>query len=267
MNNIKKIAILIFLNIMILPCVSQTLKAKSDLRDINQKYLDANIARIKIFNNNKLLKEKIIKILKRKEHTHRVSNDSIYSINEDYSQISELSLYQNKVIYLMLINLKDTTFLNRIGQIIKEDVEDIYSEIGGIIKFTKSGKIYLKCFKSDMESEHNEDYNDTYYFPQKEDSFPKIAYFHMHAAIYNETPYAGPSSWDIMHALYPYKLNMVNEFVITSLEKGKFNVDYYGTDIRAGEHVNNIIDGLLYKGNDIKQVNVIDLGNYYYKTK
>jgi hypothetical protein len=250
----KLLLMLILLNIMIMLCISQITE---DKRDANQKYLDRYTAGIKIFDDNELLKEKIIKILKAKEHTYRtIFDDLVTSINEDYSQISELSKYQNKIIYLMLINLKDTAFVNKIGQIIKEDVENIYSESGGIIRFTKDGKIYLRCSKSDAEYQHDEIYNDSYYLSQKEDSLPKIGYFHLHATTYNETPYAGPGSSDIIHASLLYKCNMVNEFVITSLEKGKFNIDYYGIDKREG------IVGLLYKNDDVK---VIDLGNYYYK--
>lgn len=156
----------------------------------------------------------------------------------------------------MLIRLKDTAFVNVMGQTIKEDVEDITSEHGGIIRFNKDGKIFLRCSKSNSDFQEGEDNNNLYYLSQKEDSLSKIGYFHFHAATYNETPYAAPGALDMMHASYPNKCNMVNEFVITSLRKGKFNIDYYGMDIRAGEV------GLLYEGEDVK---VIDLGNYNYR--
>jgi hypothetical protein len=157
----------------------------------------------------------------------------------------------------MLIRLKDTAFLNKIGKIIKKDVEDKYSEIGGIIKFNKNGKLYLKCSKSTLECLQDEDNNDTYYISKNENTLPKVGYFHLHATTYNEAAYAGPGAMDIMATSFPLtEYNMINEFVITSLKKGEFNIDYFGMDIRAGEY------DLLYKGNDVK---TIDLGNYKYE--
>jgi hypothetical protein len=250
----KLLSLSIFLTVFMLVGISQP---TVDKRDTDQKYIDANTTGIKIFNNNELLKERIINIIKTKEYTYRTTyGDSIRPHNESYSQVLDLSIHQNKIIYLMLISLKDTMFLNRIGEIIKEDVNDIYSESGGIIKFEKNRKIYLKNIKSTAEFKHDEIFNNTYYLPEKEDSVSKIAYFHLHATTYNETPYAGPSSLDLMHASFLHHSNMTNEFLITSLKKGKFNIDYYGMDIRAGE------TGLLYEGDDIK---IIDLGNYCYK--
>jgi len=254
MRNIL-IILLLFLSTIVVQ--AQTISTNKDKRDVNQKYLDANTIGIKILNDSELLKEKIIKILKVKEHTYRTMfDDTISSINENYSQVSELSKYQNKVIYLMLIRLKDTVFLNRIGQIIKKDIEDKYSEIGGIIKFNKSGKIYLRCSKSTLECLQDEDNNDSYYISKNENALPKVGCFHLHAAVYNETAYAGPGALDIMTASFPQAgYNMINEFVITSLKKGEFNIDYYGMDIRANKY------GLLDKNEDVK---IIDLGNYKY---
>jgi hypothetical protein len=254
----KKFLIISALLLSIIIVKAQTTNINKDRRDVNQKYLDVNTIGIKNFNNSELLKEKIIKILKVKEHTYRtVFDDSINSLyNEDYSQVSELSKYQNKIIYLMLIRLKDTVFLNRIGKIIKEDVEDKYSEIGGIIRFNKSGKIYLRCSKSTLDCLQDEDNNDSYYISKNENALPKVGYFHLHAPTYNEAVYAGPGAMDIMSASFSNEYNMINEFIITSLKKGEFNIDYFGMDIRAGEY------GLLYEGDDVK---VIDLGNYIYK--
>lgn len=254
----KKILIISALFLSTIIIQAQTTNISKDRRDVNQKYLDANTTGIKNFKDGELLKEKIIKILKVKEHTYRtVFDDSINSLySEDYSQVSELSKYQNKIIYLMLIRLKDTAFLNRIGKIIKEDIEDKYSEIGGIIRFNKSSKIYLRCSKSTLDYLQDEDNNDSYYISKNENTLPKVGYFHLHAPTYNEAAYAGPGAMDIMAASFSYEYNMINEFVITSLKKGEFNIDYFGMDIRAGEF------GLLYEGGDVK---IIDLGNYNYK--
>jgi len=247
----KKLLLLLLLSIISIICISQMSK---DRRDKNQKYLDNYTATNKILSNDVILQEKIIQILNSKEHCYRVIyGDSVRVFNESYPAANPLSKYQNQIIYLMLINLRDTSFCNTIGKIIKCDVENIYSECGGIVLFTTHNKIYLKCIKSLMENLYDEDFNDSYYLPEKEDTLPKIAYFHLHATTYNEDLYAGPSLLDLLHSLFILPNNMTNEFVITSIEKGKFNIDYYGIDMRFGEIKVS------------RGVKIVDLGVYTYK--
>jgi hypothetical protein len=246
---IKKLLLLLILNIFSLSCISQI----RDKRDESQKYIDAHIKGIPLYNDNKLLQDKIIKILSTKEHTYRFWKDSTNRKDEGYLQIYDLSRYQNIIIFLMLIRLKDTLFLNTIGKIIKEDVKDVYSESGGIIIFDKSNKLYCKCFKSEKDYLRDEIFNNTYYIPEKTNFISKVTYFHLHASTYNEKKYAGPSPLDLMHSSFPFPNNMINEFVITSIEKGIFNIDYYGLDVRVGE---------LEPSPGVK---IIDLGNYKYK--
>lgn len=99
----------------------------NNAKDRDEKYLYENTRGIDIFNNEKMLKDSIIWMLKDIKHTYREDKP----IDEHCSQINELSLRQNKVIYLMMCALADSSFVNRIGEMINEDIKNIYSESGG----------------------------------------------------------------------------------------------------------------------------------------
>jgi hypothetical protein len=74
----------------------------------------------------------------------------------------------------------------------------------------------------------------------------------LHAEDYNDSIFAGASEKDIFSVESNYKFNVsnwINEFIITSLRKGEFNVDYIGLDLNKDD-----------------KVRAIDLGNYSYDT-
>ncbi len=217
----------------------------NEVDKINEEYLNENLSYNSLLNNESSLKKYIINKLSKKPHTFRTNHPS--SI-EDYSQINELSINQNKIIYLMLNALEDSSFCNNIGKIIEEDIKEKYSEIGGIITFKEKDKINLRCIESELSKFKDEENDGQYLLPSDEHFSKKLAYFHLHSSKYNETEFAGPSTTDIFileaHSIFS---GLTNEFVITSLEKGKFNVDYAGVDTKLG-----------------KNAKVIDLGNYTY---
>lgn len=249
----------------------------------NKEYLDKNTTEKNVSDDEESLKENIIKILEKNSHTYRTKEaeenyikENIYEVkkikrnspkryayiikrnsvknnqlpSENYSQISELSINQNKIIYLMLTSLKDPSFVNEIGRIIKKDIENKYTEFGGIVEFKENGKINLRWLESELIGLKDKKNDGRYLIPKNENLLPKIAYFHLHADTYNETLFAGPSNVDIL-ILEDTSLatGMANEFIITSLKKGKFNIDYTGVDIEKG-----------------KKAKIIDLGNYNYDT-
>lgn len=238
----KIIAFLIFLNIIF----SSFSQSKNRNRD--QEYLDQNT---KSLRDEKLLKEKIIKILEKKEFTYRTKDSSYFrKYTEEYSQIENLSFSQNKVIYLMLMRLQNPFFVNKIGELIRKDVSDQYSELGGIVRFDQNHLIYFRPSDSQLKVSNSKVNNNFYLIPDKEDSLPKVAYFHLHSTSFNEREFSGPSNLDILITeVHLMDCNMVNEFVITSLEEGKFNIDYDGIDIKSKYNI----------------AIVIDLGNYSYK--
>lgn len=210
----------------------------------DEKYLYENTRGIDILNNEKMLKDSIIGLLKDITHTYREDNP----VNEHYSQINKLSLRQNKVIYLIMGALTDSSFVNGIGKIINEDIKNIYSEIGGIVDFREKNKINLRRLESGASKDPS---NDEYYSISLEAYLSKkIGYFHQHANEYDERKFAGPSSADIDLIELSFAIsNLINEFIITSLKKGEFNMDYAGVDFRKD-----------------KKARTIDLGNYFYDT-
>lgn len=193
-------------------------------------------------------KKLILDNLKNKKHSYR-KNDQCPE-TEYYEnilpQINLLQTDQLKVIHIMLENLKYRKFKSNIGDIITRDVGDLYVEYGGIIKMNSDKNLKLIELESDLA--RLKEYNESYILPKKVDSIDYFAEFHLHATTYNETPFSGPSSSDIIiQEAKANRKHQVHEFVITSLKKGKFNIDYYGTDRRIN-----------------KKSKVIDLGNYYY---
>jgi hypothetical protein len=155
------------------------------------------------------------------------------------------SLGQRLRIYFMLDALKDTSFRNNIGAMIIDDVMDRYAEHGGVVTFDKKNNIkFIKINSSLPRTRHNNDY---YYYDMDSIKIPFIAPYHLHASTFEESDFADPSSLDLLSP--EFELRRVGEthgFVITSLKKGKFNVDYYGGDKAFGG------------------VKIVDLGVYNY---
>jgi hypothetical protein len=143
-------------------------------------------------------------------------------------------------------SLKDSSFRNKIGNIIKEDVYDKYAEHGGIV-ILRNNKINLKTLESTLKRDTS---NNNLYGQRDKKLLPEnIAEFHLHAASYNEEKYSSPSSDDLVISYFNKELyNESHEFVITSIKKGEFNIDYYGGDKKDKEIIN------------------LDLGNYDYDT-
>ncbi len=213
----------------------------------DEEYLNENLSNTNITEDEESLKKYLINRLKEKQHTPRTNNSPA---SEEYSQINELSITQNKIVYLMLNSLKDSSFCNEIGKIIEEDIKNKYSEIGGIVTFKEKNKINLKCIESELSKFKEEENDGQYLLPSDEHFSKKIAYFHLHSSKHNEKEFAGPSTTDlfILEAHSTFSI-LTSEFIITSLEKGMFNVDYTGVDKRKD-----------------KKAKVIDLGNYFYDT-
>jgi hypothetical protein len=216
----------------------------------DEKYLYENTKSIKIFRNEKELKDSLIFILKNINHTYRKDNP----VNESYNQLDSLSLRQKKAIYLMLNALQDSSFTNSIENLIQEDLIDNYSERGGIVKFKENSKINLKSIKSagseERKAANDTSYNEGYSVTLEAYYSKKIGYFHLHSSKYDESRFAGPSPTDEDVIEESLKIsNVINEFIITSLKKGEFNIDYTGVDRTKS-----------------KKAITVDLGNYSYDT-
>lgn len=219
----------------------------SDIEKMNNEDLYNTFKKISFSKREESLKYVMINFLNEKDHSPRLKN-AICS--EDHYQINELSFKQNKTIYLMLKCLEDSSFSNQIGKIIKEDTEDKYSEHGGIITLKGGGKVSLVCLESELAEEKDTLNDNKYLIPLGAFFSRKIADFHLHASQYDETPFTGPSDGDIFCIGEVSKVfGLTNEFIITSIKKGKFNLDYLGIDTTKNSCPK-----------------VIDLGNYSYDT-
>jgi len=183
------------------------------------------------------------KLFKSSEHTYtkRYTNSiSVYNA-------SEFSLIQLQRIYLMYEYLKDPSSLQEMGKIIEDDVKDSYAEHGGIIIFNKN-KIHFKTMESYVKRELSS--NTLYGAPDETFLIPNIGYFHLHAISNNEKESASPSDRDIIISYYTTNIdNESHDFLITPINRGTFNVDYYG-----GYRKENPV------------IKILDLGNYTYDT-
>lgn len=148
----------------------------------------------------------------------------------------------------MLKSLKNPEFVNEIFKIIDEDVKDRYSEHGGIILIHKNLSLELKVIQDKYAKNKDEINNSSYELQDWADAIPHMAEFHLHAMSYNEERFAGPGKLDLIG---PNNLidviGKANEFVITSLSKDEFNIDYFGGEKLISE-----------------KAKIIDLGNYKY---
>jgi hypothetical protein len=209
----------------------------------NQTYLSNNIKNESYLQDKKFLEEEINKFHESSEHVY-TELDTIKTIYK----APELSLSQLQKIYLMYEYLQDSPNCTKIGKIIDDDVLDIYSEHGGIIKFNRNS-LYFKTFESNVLQKDTLN-NTSYNTPNEAILSLNIAFFHLHATKYNKIKSAGPSNGDWGTAFFwTHLYEEYDEFLITPIKKGKFNIDYYG-----GDMIMNPIP------------KVLDLGNFSYDT-
>jgi hypothetical protein len=210
----------------------------------NNNYIDDHSLDVLVYGNDgySLLTEKINTMLSSVKHNHR----KIALSTPEVDSLGDISVSQKLRVYHMLKALRDTSFCNTIGEIISKDVADKYAEHGGIVNFSKNNKLQLKNVPSVLT--RNEENAEKYSLNMEDITSPYVAIYHLHATTYNESEFAGPSSLDILSPGGMLDaVGEAHEFVITSLSKGKFNIDYYGGDTS--------ID---------KNLKIIDLGTYTY---
>lgn len=209
----------------------------------NNEYLLANIRDNAYLHDKEYLREKISEFFESSKHTE-VKRDT--NAIPTY-KVQELSLGQLQRIYLMYNYLKNPSSLQTIGKIIEDDVLDMCAEHGGIIIFKKR-KICFQTLESYVKRDTSN--NDVYGVPDKVDSIPNIGLFHLHATSHNEEAYSSPSSRDIIISYFTTHVNNeAHDFLITPLNRGTFNIDYYG----GHKEINPV-------------TKVFDLGNYNYNT-
>ena len=149
-------------------------------------------------------------------------------------------------IYFMLNALKNVSFCDTIGKFISEDASDIYAEHGGLVNFDNNNALRLEN-RTNVLPKIPEN-NNKYYIVEEDIDSPFISIYHLHASTFDDSKFAGPSPSDLHRPIHAtIALGEAHEFVITSLSKGRFNVDYFGSD------------STLYTG-----IILVDLGCYKY---
>jgi hypothetical protein len=209
----------------------------------NNEYLSENIKGKPHLQNEEYLRKEINKSFNSLRHTYSKNDTTKLPIYN----VSELNLSQLQRIYLMYKHLRDSSFLQDIGKIIEDDVLDVYAEHGGIVVFNKK-KIYFKTLESYVKRDTSN--NMLYGAPEEAYVLPNLGHFHLHATDNNEDGYADPSDRDIIISYFTTHVNNEShDFLITPINRGTFNIDYYG----GNKEINPVIK-------------VFDLGNYTYNT-
>lgn len=208
----------------------------------NNEYLSINIKNKFYLQNEKYLRKKVNKFFESSKHTYILRDTNTPAYNA-----SELTLGQLQRIYLVYKYLKDPSSLQEMGNVIEEDIKDIYAEHGGVIIFNKN-RIHFKTLESCIEK--NIFNNSAYKPPEEINLIPNIGGFHLHAISNNDKQYAGPSDMDLLITyITTYFGSECHEFLITPIGRGTFNIDYYG-----GYRIENTT------------TKTFDLGNYTYDT-
>lgn len=207
----------------------------------NNEYFLNNLKGKPNLQNEEYLRKEINKFLESSKHVYARKDTTKLPIYN----VSELNISQLQRIYIMYEYLKDSSSLQEIGKIIEEDVLDMYAEHGGIIIFNKK-KIYFKTLESYVKRDTSN--NKLYGVPDEAADIPNIGYFHLHATSNNEEGSANPSDRDVIIAYFTtHANNESHDFLITPINRGTFNIDYYG----GNKEINPVIK-------------VLDLGNYTY---
>ncbi|MBI4447579.1 hypothetical protein HY643_01230 [Candidatus Woesearchaeota archaeon] len=214
-----------------------------------------------LFNRQKIEKDLTGK-LNRIGHSRR-ADDAGQKYREGYDQLPKLGRIDLMKANMLVKQLGEKDFCNKIGIIIKDDLSDIYSEHGGVIR-ADSGSLEFKVVPSLVEDSItllqkilpkseppkkikdfvSEQFNGTYTFSGRLADVFSVFHLHaVHTTDYSrkgypaDAYYAGPSTPDLNHS----KRIGIDGVVITNIGEKKFNIDFYTTE------------GV-----------VIDLGNYTY---
>ncbi|MEM3074873.1 MAG: hypothetical protein QW727_02950 [Candidatus Pacearchaeota archaeon] len=132
--------------------------------------------------------------------------------------------------------MKEEKIRKRIGELVENDLNDKYSEHGGIIHL-RFGGVYFENIESVVSGEKSEK-NNTKYVRNYDFKKGIFAEYHIHAVYENSSFYSFPSMvkyeegrlyGDVLRAFdMVVKFGEYHAFLFTKIEGKKFNVDYYG---------------------------------------
>jgi len=197
------------------------------------------------------LKNQISDRLKKEEHTKRSDDYAPYSEDFD-AEKDRLTLMELNAIKTIQNSLTPET-ISQIGRLIQEDLKTGETTIFGVRKDGTKGDFKLIADKTELGGlafydpetktikfvsyePNNMENNGAFNAPKIPFSERATSFsFHLHATNIDDSKYAGPSFADSLSSVFTG-----NGIVITSIGKGKFNIDYYTPE------------------------RVVDLGNYVY---
>ena len=185
--------------------------------------------------------------------TSQYGRDLLYYPFIDLTKNQRFKIYT----FLEALNTKETQ--REISQLIRDDLNNPYSEHGGIVKFN-FGRLKFENRESAFSSLNDIENNDSY---RPKDGWINdcFARYHLHALFKNSSLYSFPSiveykDGELAGDLYNSKLfaqkNGEDHAIVITPKGDSFNVDYYSTTISSG------IFSPLRKAKSL----IVDLGDY-----
>ncbi len=221
----------------------------------NKQYLVDNLISRRdihqIIANPEAAKQSLVDKLKSVPHTCRkdLPGFNNYTYREDSSGVYKLTPRQLLRVYLLMEALQNEKFMRHLGTLVEKDLNDPYSEHGGLVLFDKEGKLVFRPVESEFTKQKDPKGDSSYRMPKEALETPYIAVYHFHVISEDGTIFAGPSLNDFLN-LHGRILDdgEAYEIVVTKLRGRRLNIDFY-----SGEKKNSQIVFV-----------TLDLGNYRY---
>lgn len=157
--------------------------------------------------------------------------------------------------YLLFEALQGQELIDNLGELVEEDLQDVYSEHGGLVCFDDEGELFFRPIESVLAKEKDLKNNHRFMLPPEAYAIPHVFRYHFHAISEDNSHDSGPSGYapgtkgDLISCADETRYRGESHCVLVSkLSGSKVNVDYY-----TGEMMNGRV-----------KIAVIDMGDYEY---
>jgi len=225
-------------------------------------YIESRDDLEEFFWDHEKLKDATFEKLLEREHHYSWELNNVWSLSERPELIYGMTHLQTWRIYLMLEALEDPEFVSEIQKMIFDDLNDPYSEHGGIVVLDPVEGIKFVRYDGKYAVKKDPRNNSRYFLPREAMGVPHIFQYHIHADGTICMNGIGPSlslndrgvmQGDVIEVLHRISRDYdAHDIVIEQMEGGRFNMDYYG---------GNLIRGI------IPRFGILDLGVYPQKQK